>query len=417
MKCRELWPVLILVAFVSACGSKESEKADKASSQQAESVSRDETIRLNPEQARASGIEVVEVTEGEISPVMTVPGHVRTRSGGEAEVFSPFAGRLVGDVAIPQIGDVVAKGQRIADVEQQVPAADQFQAATTAVQVKVSLQQAQQDLDHAQQEVDIRQTELNRARQLYDGGAIALKQVQTAEFDLKQAQTRLQSAQRSVEQYAGVPPVPSASTSRVPIVAPIAGTVIAVGAALGQQVDPSRSVLKIADLTTVWVEAAVQEHDLGRARMARTAEISIPESGERSITGTLVTIGSTVDPQNRTVPIIYTVDNRSVALRIEMFVEARIPTGPATRSLLIPVSAVLSDQGAPAVYIETESGVFNRRNIQLGGRKGPLVVVTSGVIKGERVVSVGAQTLLSESRKGDIPVEEEEKNKVKGERD
>jgi RND family efflux transporter MFP subunit len=410
MKRRELVPIVLLAVALYGCRSKEPDNPSPKE-KETEATSQDEAIRLKPDQVVANGLQVVEVAVVDIASTIVVPGHIRTRTGGEVEVFSPFPGRLTGESSLPQIGDFVAKGQHIADVEPLISASDQFQLATTTIQFKVSLQQAQQDLERAQEEVDIRRIELNRFQQLYEGGAIPLKQVQTGEFDLKQAETKLQGARRTAEQFATVPSAPNSATAGAPIVAPIAGTVLGVGAAMGQQIDPTRSLLKIADLSTVWVEAAVQEHDLDRTRQAKTAEITIPESGEQRLPAKLVTIGSAVDPQNRTVPIVYLVDNRDRVLKIEMFVQVRIPTGSTAKALVIPSSAVLSTENASAVYVETQPGAFSRRTVQLGQRSGASVVVISGLNKGEKVVSVGAQALLSESRKAEIPVDTDEKEK------
>jgi cobalt-zinc-cadmium efflux system membrane fusion protein len=94
-----------------------------------------------------------------------------------------------------------------------------------------------------------------------------------------------------------------------------------------------------------------------------------------------------------------------------MFVQVRIPTGSTAKALVIPSSAVLSTENASAVYVETQPGAFSRRTVQLGQRSGASVVVISGLNKGEKVVSVGAQALLSESRKAEIPVDTDEKEK------
>src|SRR5207249_12252487 len=119
---------------------------------------------------------------------------------------------------------------------------------------------------------------------------------------------------------------------------------------------------------------------------------------------------------NRTVPVTFSVENPRAILKVEMFVEAHIPIGPPAKVLLIPASAVLSEEATYAVYVETEPGVYRRRLVQLGQRKDPMVVITSGLEKGDKVVSIGAQTLRSESLKGEIPAEEEEKEKVEKKR-
>ena len=322
-------------------------------------VASDGTIHLKPHQVETNGIEVAEVVEGNVVPVLVAVARVRTRSGGEAQVFSPFPGKLVGTSQIPRLGDFLNKGQHIADVEQQFMASERVQFSATTVQLQANIEQAQE-------EVELKRTELNRAKQLYDGGAIPQKQLQTAEFDLKQAESKLGGARGSKERYDAAQSSANTAPRLAPILAPISGTVIAADATLGQQVEPSKSLLAIADLSTVWVEAAVHERDLPRIRGAREAQIYIPGSAEPPFPGKLVTIGNLVDTQNRTGSVIFAVKNPETKLKINMYIEAHIPVGPTAKALLIPSSALLFEQGANSVYIETQPGGFQRKEVQAG---------------------------------------------------
>jgi cobalt-zinc-cadmium efflux system membrane fusion protein len=391
---RQLFLICLTVALIPACSSERDQGISGAKTADAG------TVHLSADQVRASGIQSAEVVERDVAPTIVALGRVKARAGGMAEVFSPFPGRLVGG-SPPKIGDSVRQGQRIAEVEQQFAAGDQVQMSTTAIQAHTMFEQAQQELAQ-------KRAELNRAQQLYDGGAIPQKQLQVAQFDVAQAETRLEGARRAMEQYDAAISTSNSSSRRRTMVAPISGTVLASAGTLGQQIDPSKNLLTIADLRTVWVEAAVHEQDLPRIGGARTAEIVIPGS-PTALTGTLVAIGSLIDPQNRTAPVIFSVDNRTSALRIDMFVEAHIPTGPPSKVLIVPASAVLAEGPAPAVYVETQAGVYVRKDVGLGDRNGDTLVVSSGLKKGDKIVTVGAGALRSESMKSEIPAEADDK--------
>jgi cobalt-zinc-cadmium efflux system membrane fusion protein len=313
-------------------------------------------------------------------------------------VFSPFPGKLIADSArLPKPGDFVKQGQLIGEVEQQFVASERLQMTATTVQLEASIEQAQQ-------EVNLRQTEVNRAQQLYDGGAIPLRQLQSAQFDLKNASSRLEGAIRTKKQYDEAQSQSNGAARTAPITVPISGTVTSADLAAGQQVDPSKTLLTVVDLTDVWVEAAVHENDLPRVRHATSAEVHAP--GAHAASGRLVTVGNVVDPENRTVPITFNVANSGDSLKIGMFVDVRIPTGPSAKALTIPASAILPEQGATSVFVETQPGVYVRKLLMLGERTGESVVITGGLSKGERVVSTGAQMLRSESLKAQIPVED-----------
>jgi len=176
----------------------------------------------------------------------------------------------------------------------------------------------------------------------------------------------------------------------------------------GQQVDPSKDLMTIVDTSAVWAELAVRESDLAQIRRAVTGDIVVPSDPERIHPGRVVNVGVVVDPQNRTVPVTFAVSNPDHSLKLDMFVEGRIPVGRAQKNVVVPVSGVLSEQGVSSVFVETAANTFRRRIVMLGQRHGGKVVIVSGLEPGEKVVSVAAQALNSETLKNLIPQDEEE---------
>ena len=389
--------VLGLSILLAGCESASEREREGAQSVQTKSVvAPDGSIHLTPEQVQTNRIQTATVVEQELASTISAVGRAAPRSGAEAQVFSPFAGRLIADPArLPRVGSVVRKGEVVAQVEQLVTASEK-------VQYGASIAQLQSTIDQTRQEVAFRQVELNRARRLYEGGAIALKQVQAAEFNLKQAQERLDGAKRQKAQYDAAVSQQNAGPRRAPITAPITGIVTAADLVAGQQTDPSKSLLTIVDLSSVWVEVPIHESNLQSVRSAQRVEITTPASPGRTYAGSLVTVGNVVDPTNRTVPVTFAVDNPDGSLKIGMTAEARIANGPTAKALLVPASAVLFEEGQTVVYVETEANVFRRRAITTGERRGDNTVVTSGLNAGEKVVSVGAASLRGETFKGQI---------------
>jgi cobalt-zinc-cadmium efflux system membrane fusion protein len=390
-----------LSALLMACESEAEREREAGRQVQVKTVvAPDGSIHLTPEQAQANGIQTTAVIEQDVAPTITAIGRIRARLGAESQVFSPFPGRVVADPAkLPQIGNLVSQGELLAEVEQILTAAE-------AVQFSVSSIQLQGAIDQAENEVRLARTELERSKSLYEGGVISLKQWQVAEFNLQQAQARLESARRAKAEYEAVQ-AQSSRPRRVALRSPIFGVVVAADLTPGQQINTAKSLFTIADLTKVWVEAQVFETDLAPIRQARPAQILTRAYPNEVFTGHLVTIGHVVDPTNRTVTVIFEVANPQQKLKLGMFAEARIPTGKTQRALVIPAQAVLQEEGRSIIYVETEPGVYRPREITIDRREGELVIVTSGVKVGEKVVTVGAQVLRSEASKGQIPSGEE----------
>lgn len=156
--------ICLLSLPIAGCESEAERQREASRSVPSKIVlSADGSIHLTPEQVQANGLRTVPVVEQQMAPAISAIGRVTARAGGESQVFSPFAGRLVANAGrVPRIGNVVKKDQVMAEVEQLVTASEQVQFAATAAQL-------QSALDQAKQEVQLRLTELERAKQLYEG--------------------------------------------------------------------------------------------------------------------------------------------------------------------------------------------------------------------------------------------------------
>jgi len=103
----------------------------------------------------------------------------------------------------------------------------------------------------------------------------------------------------------------------------------------------------------------------------------------------------------------FALPNTDRSLKLDMFVEGHIPTGPSQKTVVIPASAVLMDQSVASVFVKTHPGVFRRRIVMLGQHTGTNVAILRGVQPDEEVVATGAQVLNSETLKSLIPKDEE----------
>ena len=101
-----------------ACGSESGRKREQSPAAEAKAeTAPDDSIRLTPEQIRTNGIQTATAVEQEIDSTFMAVGRVTARAGGSAQVFSPFAGRLIANpVAIPRVGGFVKQGAVIAEI-------------------------------------------------------------------------------------------------------------------------------------------------------------------------------------------------------------------------------------------------------------------------------------------------------------
>jgi multidrug efflux pump subunit AcrA (membrane-fusion protein) len=88
-------------------------------------------------------------------------------------------------------------------------------------------------------------------------------------------------------------------------------------------------------------------------------------------------------------PVVFTVDNTSGALKAGMLVRGRILSGGPERGLVVPSRAVVDEDGLLVAYVQIGGETFERRAVTVGATDGAWTVVRSGVRPGERVVTLG----------------------------
>ena len=111
--------------------------------------------------------------------------------------------------------------------------------------------------------------------------------------------------------------------------------------------------------------------------------------------GRLLTIGQTVDPQTRAVPVIFEVRNPLNRLRDGMFIALSIDTTNRAEVLSAPKQAVITEQGQTFVFVFTGGETFEKRAVLLGVEGQDFYEVKTGLKEGERVVTEGIYQLRS----------------------
>jgi biotin carboxyl carrier protein len=146
MSSRIVISVIFFLGLSVALGAcrRGAEREQKQDAEAKPFVAPDGSIHLTPEQAQAIGLKTTAVLEQETPATLTAVGRVKARAGGAAQVFSPFAGRLMADPAkLPRVGSVVKKGAVIAEVEQLLTTAEQAQISGAAAQFAATVVQLQ----------------------------------------------------------------------------------------------------------------------------------------------------------------------------------------------------------------------------------------------------------------------------------
>ena len=167
----------------------------------------------------------------------------------------------------------------------------------------------------------------------------------------------------------------------------------------GAFVKAGSPLLQIADLSRIWVFADIYENELPLVTKGQHADIILPFVGDKQISGTVSTIYPYVDPRTRTVKARIDLDNSSLELRPDMFVNVRLHSEPRQNVLAVPAEAVINSGEKQTLFISLGEGRFEPRRVETGllGDDGWLEI-KEGLSGGELVVTSAQFLLDSESQ-------------------
>jgi cobalt-zinc-cadmium efflux system membrane fusion protein len=301
---------------------------------------------------------------------LSVTGVVSPDVSRAVPVVSLMSGRVV-DLRV-RLGDQVKKGQLLLRVQ----SAD----ATAAL---ADYRKAQADDTYAR-------TQLDRARELLERGAIAKKDLELAEDAAKKASVDLQNTSERLRVLGIKPDDSVADGSIIDIVAPASGVITEqnVTPAAGiKTLDNSPNLFTISDLSRVWILCDVNENDLSAVQVGDAADIRPTAYPDRVLTGRVSNIGAVLDPVLRTAKVRVELPNPGL-LRVGMFVTAAFHGQSKAVDVVVPAAAVLHLHDRDWVYLSTGGGAFERREVRIGAAlPGNLQEIVSGLAEGQRVVA------------------------------
>ncbi len=235
------------------------------------------TNRYRPTQEEWTNLVVAQVEQRAFRADRTTEGKIALNDERATPIFSPYSGRVVKLLVKP--GDKVERGQPLFVIE-----------AADTVQSLNDLMTAASARNKAVSQLELVQTILKRNRDLYEAKAVPLRDLQKAENDLISAQNDIRASEaalaaarnrvlllgRTDEEIAAFQQTGKINAD-TPVVAPLAGTVVARKVGPGQYLNAGASdpVFIVGDLSTVWLSAYVRETDAQSVRVGQTLDFTV----------------------------------------------------------------------------------------------------------------------------------------------
>ncbi len=319
-------------------------------------------------------------------------GKVAVDEDRSTPVFSPYAGRVTKLLARP--GDSVTQGQPLFTIEaaDTVQAQNDYIAATTA-------------LNKAKSALDLAQIQDKRAKDLFEGKAVPLKDYQQTQANLIQAQNDLRSSETALEAsrkklfiLGFTDETISAFRGRgtinpeITIFSPISGTVVQRKIGPGQYVNAGASdpVFVIGDLSTVWLIAFVRESDAAVVSVGQEISVNVMALPGRPLTARIDYVSAAIDPATRRLLVRAIIDNKAGLLKPEMFANVTIYSPGDHPAPAVPKQALIYEGDQVRVWVAHEDKSVELRQIKTGLVNGDLVEVDGNLKAGEQIVTRGS---------------------------
>lgn len=251
---------------------------------------------------------------GAVEPVTTVD--VKSKASGE--VIAVYV----------ETGDAVKAGQPLVRIDQRTPLN--------------ALRQAEANIDVAKAQLANADAQLKRAEDLHQSAAITDQEYESARLQAAQGKAQLVAAERTLQDA-------RISYEDTDVRAPIAGTIIQRGVALGTVISSAMSnvgggtvLLQMANLDTVQVRALVDETDIGKIQAGMDVTITVDAFPNRPFRGSVLKIEpqATVQQNVTMFPVLVRIPNEGGLLKPGMNAEVEVHVGNRAQVLAIPNAAL-----------------------------------------------------------------------------
>jgi RND family efflux transporter MFP subunit len=299
----------------------------------------------------------------------------------KAKTTSMIASRVMGTVTSMKVreGDRVNRGQILLSI-------DDRDTAEKVAAAEAGYGEALKALDAAKQNKSLADVTYQRYKNLVDEKVITQQELDQVETQKKVADIEYERVQEMVKRAQAGLSEAKIFYGFTKVTSPVSGVVTEKKIETGSMAVPGGPLMTVEDISSLRLEAFVDEGLAGKLRTGMSVDVVITSIG-KNLKGRISEIVPAVDPMSRT--FLIKVEVPGEGLRSGLYATLRIPLGKK-EALVIPETAIVEKGQLTGVYAVDEKGIISYRLIRTGKRYDHGVEILSGINPKDRIITEGA---------------------------
>ncbi|MEP6683647.1 MAG: efflux RND transporter periplasmic adaptor subunit [Parafilimonas sp.] len=321
--------ILTMFILLASCSSK---KAELVKEEEHTEEAQTNEVSITGLQMKTAGIELGAIELKNLKTSIKANGMLSVPNQNKAFITCVNSGVI--RTLLIQPGSYVRKGQAVATI------------------VNPDVARLQQELQIVNAQITLNEIEYKRQKELVEGNAAPLKNVQRVQTEL----ATLRITQNSLKKQLSAMGVSTASVTMgniittLNITAPISGTVSNVSAQIGSNVDPSTPIAEIVNNTQLHLDLFVFEKDLPKLRPKQVIHFTLTNNPGKEYDAQVYSIGTAFVSESKTIPIHAVVKGDKAGLIEGMNITAVISIGQSVLPA-VPTEAIVSFQGQDYIFV------------------------------------------------------------------
>ncbi len=236
------------------------------------------------------------------------------------------------------------------------------------------------NLQTAEANLEYQKNEFERNRKLHESGSIADAVFDASRLQLAQAQSAFEIARKQL--------------ADATLTAPFGGVVTERHVEVGDILGPGTPAFRVIDMDRVRVRAGLPERFINDFRIGNSVTIMFDAMPERNFIGRINYLAPEADSATRTFQAEMTVDNPGGLIRAGIMGNARIQQRIYENALMVPLDALIETQTGRKLFVVRQDSIASERMVNTGSSSGDMIMITSGLGSGEKVITKGQHTLV-----------------------